>query len=250
MNLAVNARDAMPTGGILAISTFALPTLGGGRHGRVEIVVRDSGSGMDAETRARAFDPFFTTKGPGRGTGLGLAMVHGIVQQCGGTVSIDTRPGQGTAVRIVLPAVAAAARTPEPVPARPDAVASGRTILLVEDEEPVRRVAARSLERAGYRVLAVDDGEDALRLAAATPQIDLLLTDVVMPGMSGTRLADHLKAGRPGLRVLFMSGFSRDLPESLAPPPGALLQKPFTPEVLAARVAEALAAPAEAGPHR
>jgi CheY-like chemotaxis protein len=113
-------------------------------------------------------------------------------------------------------------------------------VLLVEDEEVVRRVAARCLERAGYRVLAVGDGEDALRLAAATPRIDLLVTDVVMPGMSGPRLADHLRAARPALPVLFMSGFSRDLPESLQPPPGALLQKPFTPEMLAARVAEAL----------
>jgi two-component system cell cycle sensor histidine kinase/response regulator CckA len=241
MNLAVNARDAMPSGGTLLISTYFLPGLDGARHGRVEVVVRDSGVGMDEETLSRAFDPFFTTKGQGRGTGLGLAVVHGIVQQCRGTVSIDSAAGRGTAVRIVLPAVAASAQAPAPVAARPSPPAAGRTILLVEDEEPVRRVAARCLERAGYRVLAVADGEDALRIAAATPRVDLLLTDVVMPGMSGTRLAEHLRAARPSLPVLFMSGFSRDLPESLAPPPGALLQKPFTPERLAARVAEAMA---------
>jgi PAS domain S-box-containing protein len=242
MNLAVNARDAMAAGGVLAISTFFLPPLDGARNGRVEMVVRDSGTGMDAETLARAFDPFFSTKGPGRGTGLGLAVVHGIVQQCGGTVSIDSAPGRGTAVRIVLPAGAAAVAPVAPGPqVRLVPVSPGRVVLLVEDEEPVRRVAARTLERAGYRVLAVADGEDALRIAAATPRIDLLLTDVVMPGMSGTRLADHLRAARPALPVLYMSGFSRDLPESLAPPPGALLQKPFTPELLAARVGEALA---------
>jgi PAS domain S-box-containing protein len=240
MNLAVNARDAMPSGGTLAISTFVLPALEGAGHGRVEVVVRDTGTGMDAETLSRAFDPFFTTKGAGRGTGLGLAVVHGVVQQCGGTVSIDSSLGRGTAVRIVLPAVAAAPQPAAPASARAPTPAPGRTILLVEDEEPVRRVAARCLERAGYRVLAVADGEDALRIAAATPKIDLLLTDVVMPGMSGPRLADHLRAARPSLPVLFMSGFSRDLPESLAPPPGALLQKPFTPERLAARVAEVL----------
>jgi CheY-like chemotaxis protein len=247
MNLAVNARDAMTSGGTLAISTFLLPPLGGARHGRIELVVRDTGCGMDPETKARAFDPFFSTKGPGRGTGLGLAVVHGIVQQCGGTASIDSTPGRGTAVRIVLPAIGAlaAAASPEAGP-RPAMSAEGRTVLLVEDEDNVRRVAVRCLERAGYRVLAVGDGEDALRLAAATPRIDVLVTDVVMPGMSGPRLADHLRAARPGLPVLFMSGFSRDLPESLQPPPGSLLQKPFTPEMLTARVADTLAAAAAA----
>ena len=248
MNLAVNARDAMASGGTLAISTFTLPPAPGARHGRVELVVRDTGTGMDPDTRARAFDPFFSTKGPGRGTGLGLAVVHGIIQQCGGTVSIDSTPGRGTAVRMVLPAGGPpSAPAAVDAPTRPAPPAEGRTILLVEDEETVRRIAARCLERAGYRVLAVGDGEDALRLAAATPRIDLLLTDVVMPGMSGPRLADHLRAARPELPVLFMSGFSRDLPESLAPPPGALLQKPFSPETLAARVAETLAAAARAG---
>jgi PAS domain S-box-containing protein len=241
MNLAVNARDAMPAGGTLAISTFALPPLARARHGRVELVVRDTGTGMDAETKARAFEPFFSTKASGRGTGLGLAVVNGIVQQFGGTISIDTAPGRGTAMRVVLPAAhpAAPAAPPAPEALRP-APAAGRTVLLVEDDDVVRRVAARCLERAGYRVLPVADGEDALRLAAATPAIDVLVTDVVMPGMSGPRLADHLRAARPSLPVLYMSGFSRDLPASLVPPPGALLQKPFTPETLAARVAQAL----------
>jgi PAS domain S-box-containing protein len=252
MNLAVNARDAMPGGGTLAISTFALPPTPGGA-GRVELVVRDTGKGMDAETRARAFEPFFTTKPPGRGTGLGLAVVHGIVQQCGGTVSLDSAVGRGTVIRIVLPTCAgpaapveAAAPTPLPVPA------PGRTILLVEDEERVRRIAARCLERVGYRVLPVADGEDALRLAASAGRIDLLLTDVVMPGLSGPRLAEKLCSARPGLPVLFMTGFSGEPSETLAMPPGSLLRKPFTPETLVARVAAAVAgaAPGPAAPSR
>jgi signal transduction histidine kinase/CheY-like chemotaxis protein len=245
MNLAVNARDAMPAGGTLAVSTFALPALPAARHGRIELVVRDTGVGMDPETKARAFDPFFSTKGPGRGTGLGLAVVHGIVQQLGGSVSLDSTPGRGTAFRIVLPVSRSepAAAAPQEAP-RIAVAPEGRIVLLVEDDETVRRVAKRSLERSGYRVLAVGDGEDALRMAAATPRIDVLVTDVVMPGMSGPRLADHLRAARPGLPVLYMSGFSRDLPESLQPPQGSLLYKPFTPERLAARVAETLAAAA------
>jgi two-component system, cell cycle sensor histidine kinase and response regulator CckA len=253
VNLAVNARDAMPSGGTLVISTFTLPPLAEATQGRVELVVRDSGVGMDAETRARAFDPFFTTKGPGRGTGLGLAVVQGIVQQCGGTVSIESSQGRGTAFRVVLPAVGpAGAPLPLAEKGREPVAGSapGLTVLLVEDEDPVRRVAARCLERAGFRVLAAADAEDALRLVAANGKVDLLLTDVVMPGMSGPRLADHLRAARPGLPVLYMSGFSRDLPESLAPPAGSLLQKPFTPETLVARVSDAIAAARIARPDR
>jgi PAS domain S-box-containing protein len=246
MNLAVNARDAMPSGGTLAISTFALPASPGGA-GRVELVVRDSGTGMDPETQARAFEPFFTTKPQGRGTGLGLSVVQGIVQQCGGAVSLDSAPGRGTVIRIVLPTRAGppvpaeAAPTPSPVPV------PGRTVLLVEDEDRVRRIAARCLERVGYRVLPVADGEDALRLAAATGPIDLLLTDVVMPGLSGPRLAEQLRAARPGLPVLFMTGFSGELSDALAALPGSLLRKPFTPELLVARVSEVIAA-ARQGP--
>jgi PAS domain S-box-containing protein len=247
MNLAVNARDAMTGGGTLAISTFALPPVEGGPP-RVELLVRDTGAGMDAETRARAFEPFFTTKAPGRGTGLGLPVVQGVVQQCGGVVTLDSAPGRGTVVRIVLPGRSPGPKAAEAAPLVTPPPAGGRTVLLVEDEERVRRIATRCLERAGYRVLAVADGEDALRLAVTTPRIDLVLTDVVMPGMSGPQVAEHLRAARPGVPVLFMSGFSQDLPDSLAPPPGSLLQKPFTPEVLVARVADAIAAaPTPAG---
>ncbi len=248
VNLAVNARDAMPGGGTLEISTRGLAGSGEARE-RVELAVRDSGAGMDPETRARAFDPFFTTKAPGHGTGLGLAVVHGIVQQCGGAVRIDSAPGRGTAVVIELPL--AGPDTPAAVPAAAPrgagSAAAGRTILVVEDEAAVRGVAVRCLEGAGYRVIAADGGELALRLAAHAPAIDLLLTDVVMPGMGGTELAERLRAARPGLRVLFMSGFSGSLPEALAPTGGSLLTKPFTPAVLLARVAEAIGVSPPAG---
>jgi signal transduction histidine kinase len=246
VNLAVNARDAMPRGGTLEVSTRRLGAAAQDASGgdRVQLVVADSGLGMDAETRARAFDPFFTTKEQGHGTGLGLAVVHGIVQQCGGAVRLDSAPGRGTTVTIELPGVAAGARVPAaapvPVPARPVPAAAGRTILLVEDEPAVRAVALRVLERAGYRVLAATGGEAALRLAAEEPSIDLVLTDVVMPGMGGAALAERLRAARPGIRVLFMSGYSADLPKGLAPTGGGLLEKPFTPAALLARVAEAI----------
>jgi two-component system cell cycle sensor histidine kinase/response regulator CckA len=250
VNLAVNARDAMPGGGTLEVSTRRLA---GHREAceRIELVVRDSGAGMDAETRARAFDPFFTTKPPGHGTGLGLAVVHGIVQQCGGSVRLESSPGRGTAAVIELPVAAPGTPAPAaPAGRRGRGPVAGRTILLVEDEAAVRGVAVRCLEGAGYRVVPADGGEAALRLAAHAPAIDLLLTDVVMPGMGGAELAERLRAARPGLRVLFMSGFSASLPEALAPTGGSLVSKPFTPAVLLARVAEAIegAAPPAADP--
>jgi PAS domain S-box-containing protein len=247
VNLAVNARDAMPGGGTLDVSTRRLPAAPGGPAGRagVELVVRDSGAGMDDATRARAFDPFFTTKEPGRGTGLGLAVVHGIVRQCEGTVRLDSAPGRGTAVVIELPAAAPrpAAAAPAAAPAPLRAPAAGGAILLVEDEPAVRAVAVRILEHAGYCVLVAGDGDAALRVAADAEAIDLVLTDVVMPGMGGAALAERLRAERPGVRVLFMSGFTADLPRALAPTGGSLLQKPFTPATLLAAVAEAMQAP-------
>jgi CheY-like chemotaxis protein len=200
---------------------------------------------MDEETRARAFDPFFTTKGTGHGTGLGLAVVHGIVEQCGGTVRLDSAPGEGTTAVIELPAGAAQAdaSTPAAAPSRPARAGSpaGGTVLLVEDEPAVRAIAVRVLERAGYRVLSATGGDAALHLAAGEPRIDLVLSDVVMPGMGGAALVERLRLERPGIRVLFMSGYSADLPKALAPTGGSLLQKPFTPAALLARVAEAIA---------
>jgi PAS domain S-box-containing protein len=251
VNLAVNARDAMPDGGTLEVSTRRLARAEGDPAGgqRVRLVVKDSGVGMDEPTRARAFDPFFTTKEPGHGTGLGLAVVHGIVEQCDGTVRLESAPGRGTSVVVELPAATARSRrasvlTPDPRQAVPRAAG---TVLLVEDEPAVRAVAVRVLERAGYRVVAAAGGEEALRRAAGEEAIDLVLTDVVMPGMSGVTVAERLRAERPGVRVLFMSGYSSDLPEALASTGGSLLQKPFTPATLLDRVAEAIAEAADGG---
>ncbi len=243
VNLAVNARDAMPGGGALEISTRR--AAGGPGGDRARLVVKDSGVGMDAETCARAFDPFFTTKEAGRGTGLGLAVVYGIVQQCGGAVRLDSAPGRGTSVIVDLPAPADGARAPDPrPPPRPAAARGAGTILLVEDEPAVRAVAVRVLEGAGYRVLSADGGESGLRVAAAGAAIDLVLTDLVMPGMGGAAMVERLRAERPSLRVLFMSGYSADVPKGLAPAGGSLLEKPFAPATLLDRVAEAIGAPA------
>jgi nitrogen-specific signal transduction histidine kinase/ActR/RegA family two-component response regulator len=243
VNLAVNARDAMPEGGTLGIETadVALDAAACERRdgpvapgAYVRLAVRDTGAGMDEATRARAFEPFFTTKAPGKGTGLGLATVYGIVRQSGGCVTVSSAPGAGTTVVVELP------RTSAPEPARPaaDAPAPGRgtgTVLLVEDDATVRQFVRRVLEWQGYAVLEAAHGPDALRVAAEHGgRIDLVLTDVVMPGMSGRALAEALTASRPGLRVLFMSGYTDDeiLRRGLGTTGVALLEKPFTAEAL------------------
>jgi PAS domain S-box-containing protein len=223
MNLAINARDAMPTGGTLTLSTemveldaaFAAGhvTVKPGRH--VHLRVRDSGSGMDATTRARIFEPFFTTKDAGKGTGLGLSTVYGIVKQSGGSIWVESAPGRGTTFDLYFPMVdelpaAHPARSSVPKPAL--ATEGGaELILVVEDEDAIRQVAIRVLTRQGYSVAAANSGEAALVEAAALGRpIDLLLTDMVMPGMTGPELAKQLRAQQPGLRVLFTSGYSAD----------------------------------------
>ena len=247
MNLAVNARDAMPGGGELTISSTSVE-LGDGEHADlaagpyVRIDVRDTGCGMDRDTAARVFEPFFTTKGVGEGTGMGLAIVHGIVRRCGGDVTVETRPGSGTCFSVWLPSVVAEPAAAE-VPAGPDdaeeRVTLHGSILLVEDEEMVRKLATTVLAARGYQVVTAASGDDALAVAEERlADFDLLLTDVVMPGRSGLEVAAALRARRPDLPVLFMSGYSDAQIELDGG--SSLLPKPFTPTVLVDRVRAAL----------
>ncbi|MFN8646587.1 MAG: MASE1 domain-containing protein [Gemmatimonadales bacterium] len=251
LNLVVNARDAMPSGGTLTISTTAVEVDEALAQSQVDLepgpyvalAVRDTGVGMASEVQHRAFDPFFTTKEQGKGTGLGLSTVYGIVKQSGGAVWLESAPGAGTTVSIYLPRVAPApevadAATPEP------AAAPRGTVLVVEDERMVRDLVRRTLARAGYHVLEAVDGEAALALARAEDgPIDLLLTDVVMPRMGGRQLATRLQEERPGLRVLFMSGYASDAGDlhDLVLGAGDFLQKPFAPSRLLERVGALLA---------
>ena len=254
LNLAVNARDAMPGGGRLTMTTAnqaALPadltTSPPAFSGVcVRLAVADTGHGMDAETRRRAFEPFFTTKERGKGTGLGLSTVYGIVRQSGGDVRIISEPGQGTTFEVYLPRVDA---EPEASPGRDaarDARGGHETILVVEDQAEVRRLAADVLGRQGYRVLQAGGADDAVRVSAADPgTIHLLLVDVVMPGESGPAVAARLRASRPGLKVLFMSGYTDNAlrNDAEADSAGAFIQKPFAPSALAAKVREVLDRP-------
>jgi signal transduction histidine kinase/CheY-like chemotaxis protein len=267
VNLATNARDAMPAGGALTIETDEEALAGGderagavaasplppGRY--VVLSVRDTGVGMDAETLRLAFEPFFTTKEVGRGTGLGLATVNGIVEQSGGRVFVESEPGRGSTFRVLLPR-APEAVTEEPAPAAVAAPRPGATALVVEDDAGVRGVIARALAAAGLTVLEADHGEQALaRAGAHDGPIDLLVTDVVMARMGGPELARRLAAERPGLRVLFTSGYGREAAPA-APEAAAgvdFLQKPFASEALVERVARLLAgppSPAPGGPPR
>ncbi|MFO0930284.1 MAG: ATP-binding protein, partial [Gemmataceae bacterium] len=249
MNLLVNARDAMPTGGQLTIETHPLflsghdlaghPALHPGRY--AELVVSDTGCGMSDETLTRLFEPFFTTKGQGKGTGLGLAVVHGVVEQAGGLIRVHSRVGQGTTFRILFPAV------PESTGGSAGGVASplrgSETVLLVEDEDAVRTVSRIGLESQGYVVLTAESGPDAVRLAEEYPgPIHLLVTDVVMPGMGGRQVVETIRGRRPGLRVLYMSGYTDDavVRHGVSDATDAFLQKPFTPLTLARKVRQVL----------
>ena len=254
MNLVVNARDAMPTGGRVTLETanaemdesYVRDHLGA-RPGRyVMLAVRDTGLGMDAETQKHIFEPFFTTKEKGKGTGLGLATVYGIVKQSEGYIWVDSAPGAGTTVRVFLPWVEAEPAAegpkrpvvPEELPPR-----GTETVLLVEDEEMVRRMTREVLEGAGYRVLEAASGFEALRVSAShTGRLDLVLTDVVMPGMSGRELAERLAPVRPGMKVLYMSGHTDDaiFHHGVTQAGTGFLQKPFTPDALERRVRDLL----------
>ncbi len=251
VNLAVNARDAMPAGGRVRISTSNRHYPGAGperpngvRPGDyVTVAVSDTGVGMDVQTQARIFEPFFTTKEPGRGTGLGLSSVYGIVQQSGGHITVESAPGQGATVTIFLPRHEGAAAA---LPARPDRrmlPGGSERLLLVEDEAAVRSSARRLLERYGYTVLEARHGADALRIVEEAPaEIDLVLTDLVMPEMGGRELVERLRVRRPGLKVLFMSGYTERAiaTDGHMPPHTGFVEKPFTVEQLLRRLREIL----------
>ncbi len=251
VNLSVNARDAMPTGGKLLIQTANL-AFPGASHGPESIMppgdyvlltVSDTGTGMDDETMRHIFEPFYTTKAPGKGTGLGLATVYGIVKQSGGFIYADSEMGRGSRFRVYLPRVEGVVDSHEaPIPVGPGTLAEG-TILLVEDEEAVRRLARRVLEGLGYQVLEAASGPEALdRMAHHAGRLDLVLTDVIMPGMSGQELSARLRTLLPDLKILYVSGYTDDaiLQHGTLLPNTSFLQKPFSPGSLAARIQEVL----------
>ena len=255
MNLAVNARDAMPHGGTITIATedvtldrAYVDTHPGSTAGpQVMIAISDTGAGIPEGVKARLFEPFFTTKEQGRGTGLGLATVYGIVKQSGGFIWVDTELGRGTTFRIYLPRAARAAD--EPRPTVPTAEGGSETILLVEDQDRVRAVARATLARNGYVVLQAGNGEEAIRVAAAHGSpIDLLVTDVVMPGMNGRDLARALVGQQPNLRVLFTSGYTDHaiVRDGVIEPGLHFLPKPFSPGGLLREVRLTLDAPRSA----
>ena len=240
LNLAVNARDAMPKGGQLTIATAALADAGG--RGRVRLSIVDTGAGMSEEVRTRMFEPFYTTKEIGRGTGLGLSIVYGIVEQSGGTIHVESSPGQGASFHIELPRVEEPVAPPASVEEKA-APHGHETILVAEDDEDVRDFVQFVLGRAGYRVLVAEDGVRALEVAqASTHAIDLLLSDLVMPRLNGHDLARHFVGQRPRVRVMHMSGYP-GIRGSEADRRTPFLQKPFSPEELLRAVRDALDAP-------
>jgi signal transduction histidine kinase/ActR/RegA family two-component response regulator len=250
LNLAVNARDAMPHGGRITVATSTLQLAAEQipRHAGVEpgpyvaLTVSDTGTGIDEITRGRIFEPFYTTKEQGKGTGLGLSTVYGIVQQSGGFIELESEPGAGTTFRILLPQVEEEVeRTVRHAPT--GTMDGSETVLMVEDEIAVRVLVRRVLDRAGYHVLEAASGAEALDLVETTDlPIDILLTDVVMPGMSGRELADELCARFPTLRVLFMSGYTDEaiVHHGVLEAGVSFMEKPFTPEILLQRLREAL----------
>ena len=253
VNLVINSRDAMPGGGTITIETATVEldeayvrVHGGAWPGpHVMLAVSDTGCGMPPEILSKAFDPFFTTKEKGKGTGLGLSTVFGIVKQSGGCLYVYSEPGRGTAMKIYLPRVTGKTA---PKDERPDAEMAGHlhgseTILLVEDEETLRKLASAILEGYGYTVLSAGNGEEALRVVGNSPGIPhLLVTDVIMPKMGGRELSDRIKAIHPGTRVLFMSGYTDNaiVHHGVLEPGVSYLQKPFTPKGLARKVREVL----------
>jgi two-component system NtrC family sensor kinase len=265
LNLAVNARDAMPDGGRLTIETSNASLdeayienhaedLSPGQY--VLLAISDSGAGMAREVVERAFEPFFTTKPPGMGTGLGLSMVYGFLKQSGGHVKIYSEVGEGTAIKLYFPRLAAQGDLPdwtadERVASRPVPTARrGEIILLVEDDEEVRKFAAEVLSEHGYDVRPASDGVSALRLLDAEPNVSLLFTDVILPGgMNGRQLADEAQRRRPSLKVLYATGYTRNaiIHQGRLDAEVELLGKPFTADALARKVRQILDAPQTSG---
>jgi two-component system, cell cycle sensor histidine kinase and response regulator CckA len=251
MNLSVNARDAMPQGGRLTLETrnveldedFVRAHIGSAAGPHTLLAVSDTGMGMDAETQARIFEPFFTTKGPGHGTGLGLAMVYGVVKQSGGYIAVHSQVGQGTTFQIYLPQVAEKAETSESKKPQRDRKQGSETVLLVEDDAAVRELVDSMLSAQGYNVLVSRDPQDVETICERhAGRIHLLLTDMVLPGMSGREIAKRVGSLRPDVKVLFMSGYTDDaLAHSHGfEEPFAFLQKPFSSVTLATKIREVL----------
>jgi PAS domain S-box-containing protein len=250
MNLAVNARDAMPKGGTLTIetATVELDEHYAARHsgvtpgGYVMLTVSDTGTGITPQVQARLFEPFFTTKEPGTGTGLGLATVYGIVKRTGGSINVYSEVGRGTSFRVYIPRAGAAEMVEDAPASVPLPRAGTQTVLVVEDEDGLRELAKRLLERQGYTVLAASDADQAIQLFDQNPSIDVLLTDVVMPGTSGPELTRALAERRPGLKVVYMSGYTENaiVHHGVLKPGVAFIHKPFTSDTLARKIREVL----------
>jgi hypothetical protein len=254
VNLVVNSRDAMPEGGCITIEaekvsldeSYVRTHLGVEPGEYVMVAVSDTGHGMDAETKRRMFEPFFTTKPPGKGTGLGLATVYGSVKQTGGDIWVYSEPGQGTTFKLYFPRVASEVGSETGVEAEPS-TGGTETILLVEDEDSVRNLTLRMLNQLGYTVIPAADGKQGIEIAKAhSGRIDLLLTDMVMPNMSGRQLAEMVKAIHPETAIVFMSGYTEDtvVHQGVLQPGVEFLSKPFSRESLAGTLREGVAAKA------
>jgi CheY-like chemotaxis protein len=250
MNLAVNARDAMPEGGNLSIRTANVDVPQSSRpHADVQpgsyvrLTVADTGKGMDTEIMVHLFEPFYTSKSTGKGTGLGLSTVYGIVKQSGGEIVVESEPGRGATFHIYMPRITGVMETMHSAAARPGVLSGAETILLVEDEPGVRQLVREMLHRLGYTILEAGGGPDALRIFDQHQgSIDLLLTDVIMPQMSGRELAERLRLRQPSLKVLYVSGYTDDMlaHHGMLEPDVFLLPKPFAPDELAKKLREVL----------